>query len=48
MFIKKILTAEELQLKGFEGSKDHQESNEPEQVKSDEKYNTTNTVQHTI
>ena len=37
-----LAIAEELQLKGLEGSKDQQESKEPEQLKSDEKYNTTN------
>ena len=37
-----LAIAEELQLKGLEGSKDQQESNEPEQLESDEKNNTTN------
>ena len=39
-----LALAEELQLKGLEGSKDQQESNEPEQLKSDEKHKTTNSI----
>ena len=35
-----LAIAEELQLKGLEGSKDHPESNEAEQVEPNEKYNT--------
>ena len=39
-----LALAEELQLKGLEGSKDQQESNEPEQLKPDEKHKTTNSI----
>ena len=39
-----LALAEELQLKGLEGSKDQQESNEPEQLKPDQKFKTASSI----